>query len=136
MIFSPMSQENQGNNIERKNLSYKKISQEMRDIILRHYEHGIKVKTTSSILNISESTIYSILRNYWNTGCNTPKPRDGSKKYRILQEVKNFIIDKVREDSTLSDEQLMKLVKEKFNKDIHVSMIHYALGGPYELYQE
>ncbi len=85
-----MTSENQENDQQGRRGPYSKISQELRNLIVRNYEAGLPIKRISINLDVSRSTVQSIIKNYLETGNNTPKAKGGCKKSKFQKLLKIF----------------------------------------------
>ncbi len=114
-----MISDNNENNTSNRRGDYKRISQEIRDLILRHYDSRQTQRKIGRLLEIPESTIRSIIKNFNETGMNTPKQRGGTRNIKISEEIKNFLKEKLAENASLTLKQLSDLVEEKYEVILH-----------------
>ncbi|PVU89491.1 hypothetical protein BB560_006291, partial [Smittium megazygosporum] len=102
---------------------YKKISNETRKLIIEEYTAGRQLKSISTSLQLSNSTVASIISVYLRESRVEKKQRGGTRNRKILPEHEIFIINTLNKNGSLSLNMLRKLTNKKFNLQISTSTI-------------
>ena len=120
---------NNNNNAIKKRSKYSKISDELRNIIIKRFEDSEPITNISQTLGLSKSTVFPLCRKFDNTGTTLPQQRGGNKKSKLSNEQKAAICNWVDENAILTLKDLQSRIKEEFNVDCSISTIDRTLKG-------
>ncbi|XP_058117021.1 uncharacterized protein LOC131259529 isoform X2 [Anopheles coustani] len=94
-----------------------------RERVIDAYDSGLTPSLISQFLSIKRSTVYGILRNYWNTGEIEAKKRGGIKTKKLSSSVSSTIRLWMDEDSSLTLRKLREKVKECYGIEVSATTI-------------
>ena len=82
---------NNNKNASKKRSKYSKISDELRNIIIKRFEDSEPITNISQTLGLSKSTVFLICRKFDKTGSTLPQQRGGNKRSKLSNEQKETI---------------------------------------------
>jgi transposase len=114
--------------------TYKKISDDDRQRIVRAIEHGASILSISTYENIPVTTIRTIYTKYLRTGNALASPKGGHRFEKVTNEIRAKIRDLVDKDCTLSLRQISNTIMIEYSITLsqttifnHLKSMHYTL---------
>ena len=118
---------NSSNTSINQNSSRSNVSDEDRDRIVSMTLDGYSVSYISTILAIKYQTVNSIVKRYLKTGLVSKSKCGGDRRSKLTPDMKQFLLDEVNRNCTVTLAQLKDLISEKYNITVSISTINRCL---------
>lgn len=114
---------------QRKNRKLKPISNDLRDLVVKHSLSGLNNTEIGKLLTIPRTSVGFIVKKFNETGDAKLCKKGGDNRSILKNETINFINSEIDEDPTLTLADLANKVLQNFNVIASVSTIHRCILG-------
>ena len=94
----------------------KRLSNEIRKLIVKHRESGKTLEEISEMLLVSKNAVHSIWNKYLEVGSYEPRPRNSGRKPKVTEEQMQEVFEKVKMQPDITLEELIEELKLPIKK--------------------